>query len=1051
MKKNYSALTKKELLDEIERLNERLVRIEKLDTNYRPNVKVELDQALLQPGGSELVQSALSKIEDFIYYVEIAEDNSKTIRYLSPQLEDVLGIERKEYIRDATVTIDRCHPEDLPGVYESARQLRVNKKPVSFVYRFLHGKKKEYTWIEETVYPQFDSSGRFHASLGIIRDVNDRVIAERALEESRRALENVLDNIEEAVYHMDLSMPTGERLRFVSDSATKIFGLPKEEMFRNKDAFLKYYHPEDLEKVKVTSEKLETEKTAQNYFYRFRHPKTDSYIWIEERVFPTFDEEGRLKEVFGVVRDATAQKKFEQELIDSREGYRTLIEENPEGVVIAGLDQKIIFANKATLEITGIPDPAELIGKSLMEFLTPRQRQHSAERIKALAGGGKVPYEIIEIQYNDGNIVECESRPSLFNYMGQPAILVFLRSITAERLLEKEQLRAQIAEETNLRLQLEIDERIRTEKELYATQKNLRLLIDSSLDMICASDPEGYITEFNQAAQETFGYTKEEVLGKHVSFLYENPDERISVMNKLIEGRGFFSGEVINKKKNGETFTALLAASILKDDNGNVIGSMGVSRDISERKTAEQELRLSEEKYRAIYDQAYIGIALVSTEDDRFIQVNQRLSDMLGYPAEELCTKAVHDLRLPGDLSRLPSGKDFIRRGFERIIDEHRYRHKNGNEVIVNVTISLVKAADQSPLYFVYVYEDLTPKRRAEEQIHRQAAKLNSIFESSSHMIWTIDTNHRLTSFNRNLAENLRHHYGVNAYIGMSMNSGRMVSTSDYNSFWEERVHDAFSGNAQQFETSLVNPAGETSWMEIFLNPIYDENDRVVEVSAIAHDVTDKRQADENLRQSLKEKEVLLKEVHHRVKNNLQVISSILNLQSSYVKDKRILEILVESQNRIKSMAFVHESLYQTKDFSNISFQEYVGNICRNLVHSYSSSENPPELRLDLDPVQLHLDIAIPCGLIINELLSNALKYAFPGGKAGVIAISIKNKAGKITITISDDGVGLPPGFDFRNTESLGLQLVVSLVEQINGKIKADTKKGTKFVIEFAV
>ncbi|HET6990298.1 MAG TPA: histidine kinase dimerization/phosphoacceptor domain -containing protein, partial [Bacteroidia bacterium] len=392
----------------------------------------------------------------------------------------------------------------------------------------------------------------------------------------------------------------------------------------------------------------------------------------------------------------------------------------------------------------------------------------------------------------------------------------------------------------------------------------------------------------------------------------------------------------------------------------------------------------------------------------------------------------------------------FIEKGFERIIDEHRYQHKNGSPVIVNVTISLVRNEEQVPLYFVYVYEDLTPKRKAEEQIRIQAAKLNAVFESSSHMIWTLDRNLKLTSFNRNQAEWIKRNFGVKAYIGLPMGSGKMVSTEEHNNFWNQKLELTFAGISQSFETGFKDISGEYSWREIFLNPIFDENDNVVEVSCIANDITDKKMVDEQMRLSLKEKEVLLKEVHHRVKNNLQVISSILNLQSSYVKDKKILEILLESQNRIKSMAFVHESLYQTKDFSNISFREYVENISRNLVHSYAATDSPPILNLDLQDIQLNLDTAIPCGLIINELLTNSLKYAFVEGKKGKIDIVIRQKDGLITITIADNGKGLPSTIDFRNTESLGLQLVVSLIEQINGKIKLDTKKGTKFTIEFS-
>ena len=326
---------------------------------------------------------------------------------------------------------------------------------------------------------------------------------------------------------------------------------------------------------------------------------------------------------------------------------------------------------------------------------------------------------------------------------------------------------------------------------------------------------------------------------------------------------------------------------------------------------------------------------------------------------------------------------------------------------------------------------------------------MSAIFESSTHMIWTLDREYKLVSFNNNQVRWLRDNYDLRPYVGMPLLAGNMVSSEEYNSFWKGKIDLCFAGETLKFETLFVNKKGFEHWREVFLNPIKDEKDVVIEVSCIAHDITDQKEAEENLRQSLKEKEVLLKEVHHRVKNNLQVISSILNLQSSYVKDKKSLDLLLESQNRIKSMAFVHESLYQTKDFSNIKFSTYVENICSNLVHSYSNPDNPPTLEMNLDSIQLNLDIAIPCGLIINELISNALKYAFKGIEKGKLVVTVKLVGDCIRIEISDNGNGLPPDIDFRNTDSLGLQLVVTLVEQINGKIELETKKGTKFTIEF--
>ena len=181
----------------------------------------------------------------------------------------------------------------------------------------------------------------------------------------------------------------------------------------------------------------------------------------------------------------------------------------------------------------------------------------------------------------------------------------------------------------------------------------------------------------------------------------------------------------------------------------------------------------------------------------------------------------------------------------------------------------------------------------------------------------------------------------------------------------------------------------------------------------------------------------------------MQVISSILNLQSSYVKDEKTLSILKESQNRIKSMAFIHESLYQTTDFSKINFSEYITSLSKNLIHSYGVYDNLVDLKLVLENISLNLDLSIPCGLIINELVSNALKYAFSDNKKGAIKIQLFEKNGDVNLIVQDNGVGLPKEIDYKDTDSLGLQLVMTLTEQINGKIKLENTQGAKYTITF--
>jgi len=214
-------------------------------------------------------------------------------------------------------------------------------------------------------------------------------------------------------------------------------------------------------------------------------------------------------------------------------------------------------------------------------------------------------------------------------------------------------------------------------------------------------------------------------------------------------------------------------------------------------------------------------------------------------------------------------------------------------------------------------------------------------------------------------------------------------------------------------------------------------------------EVNERKKVEGKIKASLKEKEVLLKEIHHRVKNNMQLISSILNLQSRHIKNKHALEMFEDSQNRIKSMALVHEKLYESEDLANIDFAEYVHSITHYL---FGLHEIRPRIRsnVDIKDVLLDVNTAIPCALIINELVSNSLKYAFPEGIEGEICIQLSSdKDGKVTLIVEDNGIGFPKDLDFRKTESLGMQLIIMLVEQLEGTVELDKSKGTSFTITF--
>lgn len=595
--------------------------------------------------------------------------------------------------------------------------------------------------------------------------------------------------------------------------------------------------------------------------------------------------------------------------------YQHLIENLPVGVLIYN-QGNIEYCNPHALRLLGI-DKKKMVGLQPVNFLHPSYNNEFDLLINGIKAGKEPGFiELKIVRAGTTSLLDVEASGSLLD---DGSIQLLIHDVSTRKQLAREQLRAQIAEETNLQLQREIIDRTKAEKELRQAQQYARSIIDSSLDMIVATDIDYTINDFNSAAEATFGYTREEVIGQHLSILFSDEQEMKKVIQRITEN-GSLANEIINKKKDGTFFISFLSASVLKNEKGEIVGAMGVSRDITALKKAEEELRLSEERHRAIYDQAYIGIARIA-KMGRFLLVNERLCDMLDFTAEELYRKTFYELAVPDeveeslvDWDQLLSGKI---KNFSR---EQTYMRKDGQLLSANVTVSLVRDTNDSPNYFVAVFEDITERKEYERQ----------------------------------------------------------------------------------------------------------------------------------LEESLKEKEVLLKEVHHRVKNNMQVISSILNLQSSYIEDETALGILRESQDRIKSMSFVHESLYQSNTLSEVNFAEYIQNITRNLYHSYSRPEGGIDLRFDLESIYLNLDTSIPCGLIINEVVSNSLKYAFAGREQGIISVVFsKLSDGKLKLIIGDDGIGLPDNFDIENAESLGLQLVTTLVTQVSGELDIDNSKGTQFTIVF--
>jgi PAS domain S-box-containing protein len=254
---------------------------------------------------------------------------------------------------------------------------------------------------------------------------------------------------------------------------------------------------------------------------------------------------------------------------------------------------------------------------------------------------------------------------------------------------------------------------------------------------------------------------------------------------------------------------------------------------------------------------------------------------------------------------------------------------------------------------------------------------------------------------------------------------------------------------------SLKSPVGmvehrvivenEVRWMQWINRGIFNDAGEIVEYQSVGRDISERQQAEK-----LKQKETLLKEIHHRVKNNLQVVCSLLRLQSRFVQDPVIKAKFIESQNRVKSMALIHEKLYQSDDFRCIKLDEYIPDLTKNLMRTYQITSSHIQMKVDIEKnIFLDLDTLTPCGLIICELISNSLKYAFEPNTSGLIWIQAKLDTEKnLTLIIGDNGKGLPADIDFNNIQSLGLQVVKDLTDQLQGNLIINREVGTEFKIK---
>ncbi|WP_230742709.1 PAS domain-containing sensor histidine kinase [Methanooceanicella nereidis] len=367
----------------------------------------------------------------------------------------------------------------------------------------------------------------------------------------------------------------------------------------------------------------------------------------------------------------------------------------------------------------------------------------------------------------------------------------------------------------------------------------------------------------------------------------------------------------------------------------------------------------------------------------------------------------------------------------------------NGKDIYLYIKIFPANNSEGRISGYILIADDVSDIKRWEDEKKESEEKYRRIIDTSEEGICVIDENLNTLFVNQKLSE-------ITGYTDTELIEGNPLDLVDgqYMDILLTNRDLNKKGIKKQFDLKCVKKDGSIFWVIVSSSPILDDNSAYKGSLYMITDITERKKAEDEIKRALDEKDILLKEVHHRVKNNLQIISSLLNLQSAQIKDKHDLQLFKDSQNRIRSMALIHEKLYGNDTFSTLNFQDYVRSLTTFLFNSYSNNKNL-RLNFNINEINLNIDTAIPCGLIINELVSNSLKYAFPDNREGEIRIDAYIENDMFNLCVSDNGIGLPVDFDPNGSETLGIQLVNALATQLNGKMEINGNNGTDFRLVF--
>ena len=729
--------------------------------------------------------------------------------------------------------------------------------------------------------------------------------------------------------------------------------------------------------------------------------KDGSLIDVELSVAPI--SLGQEKRIIAIVRDVTERNLAAASLENSERKFRTFFNSIDDAVFIHQPTGQILEANQVAITRYGY-QLSDLKQMTALQLESPEERCRYTERAETLYERQHLTFETVHLT-RSGDRFHVEINSSLIIYDGASVVLSVAR---------------------------DIQRRKQVEEQLYL----LSSTVEQSTEAFVITDKNGLISFANRTVEKLYLYSLDELIGRSLFEL--NADHEISSkIQDSIHASGYWSGELLQQRKDGTPFLAQLALYTVRNVAANITGVAAVIRDITEQKKAEQELRIKDFAIKSSI--SAIGLAdldgIILDVNDSFLHLWEygHKQDILGRHIQEF-----------GDGELILALQQQVHQKGSAIGEGKIYTN-TGKRVEVKYLVSTVFDEEHKSICLMASFIDISEAKQTEMALRESEYRFRTLIQQASDAIFVTDYDGNFILVNERAATSLQ--YGVQELMNMKI--------SDIDNSYFSQDHISFSSDSfkvgipREFESQHRRRDGSVFPVDVSIVLLETESGQFW--LSIARDITDRKMAEEKIQKSLQEKKVLLKEIHHRVKNNLAVMSSLLGLQIEHVHTREEAQgALQKSRDRIYAMAQIHTMLYQTEDFSGIHFAQYIDSMVSNLLYIYSRVRKV-EIQKDMADTYFEITLAVPLGLIINELVTNALKHTFTeDDNMGKIVISLRPDSTEgMILQISDNGPGLPAEVDVKNPESLGLQLVMLLTEQIRGSIEMIQEQGTQFTIRF--